>query len=252
MASLYNIQQDILDIFNDIEAAGGEITEEQSNLLSIKQDELKTKLNNYVKAIKSWTADANACKDEKKCLNDRQNVYKNRIEQLKAAMIVAVQQFGEKGKTNEFVETATNRISTRYTAVYSVNEERANTLIRLWREFWDEVAANGAVVGGDGVDYRGIIDAINANYKAECELDQKEYIPFTISDLFTIKVSISETMSLANMITHDPGTIQYLYYHRMTAKVDNATTKDDCKISLGTYNDVTVANKEYSTSLIIK
>lgn len=103
MASLYEISNDILRIFNDVEVAEGEITDEQYDALQIKQEELKEKLTNYVKAIKSWEVDEKALKDEKKRLNDRQTVFKNRIERLKKAMLEAVINFGETGKNNKFI-----------------------------------------------------------------------------------------------------------------------------------------------------
>ena len=45
MASLYQISEDILRIFNDVETNDGEITDEQYDALCIKQDELKEKLH---------------------------------------------------------------------------------------------------------------------------------------------------------------------------------------------------------------
>lgn len=83
MANLYEISNDILCIFDKVEQAEGEITDEQYDELCIKQEELKEKLDSYVKAIKVWQVDEQALKDEKKRFNDRQNVYKNRIERLK-------------------------------------------------------------------------------------------------------------------------------------------------------------------------
>ena len=42
MASLYEISNDILRIFNDVEVAEGEITDEQYDALQIKQEELSS------------------------------------------------------------------------------------------------------------------------------------------------------------------------------------------------------------------
>ena len=60
--------------------------------------------DSYVKAIKSWEVDEKALKDEKKRFNDRQNVFKNRIERLKNADLEAVLTFGEHGKANMCIE----------------------------------------------------------------------------------------------------------------------------------------------------
>lgn len=68
MSSLYNISNDILRIFNEVEQAEGEITDEQYNELCIKQVELKEKLDSYVKAIKVWQVDEQALKYEKETI----------------------------------------------------------------------------------------------------------------------------------------------------------------------------------------
>ena len=52
MSSLYNISNDILRIFNEVENNEGEITDEQYNELCIKQEELKEKLDRILKVLK--------------------------------------------------------------------------------------------------------------------------------------------------------------------------------------------------------
>ena len=97
MASLYEINDRLVNIFNEIESNEGEVNDELYDALVITKEELDNKLDSYVKAIKSWSADADAIKTEKSKLNARQNVYKNRVERLKKAICVAVNNFG----TNE-------------------------------------------------------------------------------------------------------------------------------------------------------
>lgn len=126
MASLYEISNDILRIFNDVEVAEGEITDDQYDALQIKQEELKEKLTNYVKAIKSWEVDEKALKDEKKRFNDRQTVFKNRIERLKNAALEAVLTFGEHGKSNMFIELPEFRLFSRQSTSIEVDEARVN------------------------------------------------------------------------------------------------------------------------------
>ena len=51
MASIYNIQQDLLDIFDQIETNEGEITPELEEQLHISQDEFKDKIRSYTCVI---------------------------------------------------------------------------------------------------------------------------------------------------------------------------------------------------------
>lgn len=196
MASLYQIQEDILRIFNEAENSEGEITDEQYNALCIKQEELKIKLNAYVKAIKSWEVDEKALKEEKQRLNNRQNVYKNRVQRLKQAALQAVLNFGEHGKTNMFVELQSCRLFTRNSESVVMNEDRAKLLQDLVTNFIYEIESNGVAYYGRDVDLEGILSSINANGKAEIGDD---FIPFTMADLCNLKLTVSQTASIADL-----------------------------------------------------
>ena len=51
MASIYNIQQELLDIFNQIEENEGEITPELEEQLRISKDEFEDKIRSYTGVI---------------------------------------------------------------------------------------------------------------------------------------------------------------------------------------------------------
>ena len=196
MASLYQIQEDILRIFDEAESCEGEITDEQYNALCIKQEELKTKLDAYVKAIKSWEVDEKALKEEKQKLNNRQTVYKNRVQRLKQAALQAVLNFGEHGKSNMFVELQSCRLFTRSSESVVMNEDRAKLLQDLVTNFVYEIESNGVACYGSDVDLEGILASINANGKAELGDD---FVPFTIADLYRLKFTVSQTASIADL-----------------------------------------------------
>ena len=205
MASLYEISNDILRIFNDVEVAEGEITDEQYDALQIKQEELKEKLTNYVKAIKVWQVDEQALKDEKKRFNDRQNVYKNRIERLKKAMLEAVINFGETGKNNKFIELPN---------------------VRKFRDLIRELVQQGILYTGEDVDLIGILDSINAQCIAEYGED---FSPFSISDLEYLTINISYSNTIGELLRNNPDILQHLGKEVFRTEVINATSKDEMK-----------------------
>lgn len=196
MASLYQIQEDILRIFNEVENSEGEITDEQYDALCIKQEELKTKLDAYIKAIKSWEVDEKALKEEKQKLDSRQNVYKNRVQRLKQAALQAVLDFGEHGKTNMFIELQSCRLFSRSSESIIMNEDRAKLLQDLITNFVYEIESNKIACYGRDVDLKGILDSINANGKAEIGDD---FVPFTIADLYQLKFTVSQTASIVDL-----------------------------------------------------
>ena len=220
MSSLYNISNDILRIFNEVEQAEGEITDEQYNELCIKQEELKEKLDSYVKAIKVWQVDEQALKDEKKRFNDRQNVYKNRIERLKKAMLEAVINFGETGKNNKFIELPNVRIFTKNTQSVEINEARINILIYKFRDLIQELVQQDILYTGEDVDLVGILDSINAQCIAEFGED---FSPFNI------KINISYTDTIEELLKNNPDILQHLGKEVFRTEVINATSKDEMK-----------------------
>ena len=195
MASLYQISKDILDIFVEIENQE-EVTDNQYELLCIKEEELKSKLDSYVKAIKTFEADEKALKDEKKRFNDRQTVLKNRIDRLKKAALNAVLEFGEQGKSNMYIELPTFRLSSRTTSSVEIDEDRINIFIEEFERYVRELVDAGILYAGKDVDLQGILDCINANVRADYGED---FEPFTINDLIAIKINVSQTASVYDL-----------------------------------------------------
>nr|UWI05041.1 MAG: hypothetical protein [Bacteriophage sp.] len=226
MSSLYNISNDILRIFNEVEQAEGEITDEQYNELCIKQEELKEKLDSYVKAIKVWQVDEQALKDEKKRFNDRQNVYKNRIERLKKAMLEAVINFGETGKNNKFIELPNVRIFTKNTQSVEINEPRINILIYKFRDLIRELVQQGILYTGEDVDLVGILDSINAQCIAEYGED---FSPFSISDLEYLTINISYSNTIGKLLRNNSDILNHIGKDMFNTEITNGTSKDEIK-----------------------
>lgn len=225
MSSLYQISEDILRIFNEVEQNDGEITDEQYDALTIKQEELKTKLDAYVKAIKSWEADEKALKEEKKRFNDRQNVFKNRIERLKAAALQAVLNFGEQGKSNMFIELPTCRLFSRASKSVEIDEARVRIFMEEFERYVRELVDAGVLYAGKDVDLQGILDAINANCRATHGEDFEE---FTINDLIALKINVSQTASVYDLFKS--GRALQLYGNEpIYTHMEVATSKDDWK-----------------------
>lgn len=225
MSSLYKISEDILRIFNDVESSEGEITDEQYDVLCIKQEELKEKLNNYVKAIKSWEVDEKALKDEKKRFNDRQNVYKNRIERLKAAALQAVLTFGEHGDSNMFIELPNFRLFSRSSQSIEVDENRVRIFMEEFERYIRELVDAGILYAGKDVDLQGILNCINANIRAT---HGEDFEPFTINDLIAMKINISQTASVYSLFKS--GMALNLYGKEpLHTYMENVTSKDDWK-----------------------
>lgn len=250
MSSLYNISEDIYRIFNAIETAEGEVTDEQYFELQIKKEELKEKLDSYVKAVKEFQANADFCKNEKKSINDRQNIYKNRVEKLKSAMLDAVIAFGEQGKSNKFIELPTCRIFTKISKSIEADEIRLNILSNEFYRLVCELVKNGVLYTGEDVDLQGILDVINANVIAE---QGEGFEPFTIQDLIQCKLHISTTVSIYDCFRSNEHIIRQIVNNPINSIMNIEICKDDCKFIIeNTDNKLTIAKQVINNNLQIK
>ena len=62
--NIYQIQEELLATFDELEANGGEITPELEEKLAITQDEFKDKIKDYAGLIKHLEAGIKECKEE--------------------------------------------------------------------------------------------------------------------------------------------------------------------------------------------
>lgn len=254
MASLYNISSEILRIFENVENNEGEITDEEYNSLVIKQEELKTKLDCYVKAVKEFNASAAFCKTEKKSIDDRKKVYENRVLRLKKAMLDAVNNFGELGKNNKFIELESCRLYTKASTAVNVDEDRVNLFMTHFEKFLREVVNGDVLYTGEDVDLQGILDVINTNIKAEQEYG---FVPFTLNDLTTFKIGIKSTATIYELFrSHKDAILEYAH-NPFTSEISNETAKEDWKTIITVADEQgtakpTMAELVKNESLIIK
>lgn len=254
MASLYNISSEILRIFENVENNEGEITDEEYNSLVIKQEELKTKLDCYVKAVKEFNASAAFCKTENKSIDDRKKIYENRVLRLKKAMLDAVNNFGELGKNNKFIELESCRLYTKASTAVNVDEDRVNIFMTHFEKFLREVVNGDVLYTGEDVDLQGILDVINANIKAEQEYG---FVPFTLNDLTTFKIGIKSTATIYELFrSHKDAILEYAH-NPFTSEISNETAKEDWKTIITVADEQgtakpTMAELVKNESLIIK
>ena len=93
--SLYQINTDLLELFNEIESNEGVLTDEQSEQLEIKQGQLESKSIAYLEVIKTQESFEARIDEEIKRLTALKKKSNNIIKRLKNNLIQAVHLFGE-------------------------------------------------------------------------------------------------------------------------------------------------------------
>jgi hypothetical protein len=104
--SLFVIQTDLKSLIEDIEEAGGEVTPEQIEQLTISRTELQTKSLNYVHYIKKLESDIELAKVYEEQVEQFKKRKQKLIDRLKETLLTAVENFGD-------IETEIFKVTTR-------------------------------------------------------------------------------------------------------------------------------------------
>lgn len=251
--SLYEITDELQILLNEIEESGGEITEEQEQQLDIAQEELDKKVVSYCNAITMLKSEEECAKNEKKRLNDFQNVKKNLIEKLKNSLLKTVTKFGYIGKSgNKVLEVTNHKLFTKNSKSVVIDEERFNKMGKYVKDYLIELYKEGILETGQDIDIQGMIGAINAIAKAEKE---ENFVPFTESDFATINFRFDYFINFNELMKGKANDITKLMLS------PNAVLNYEPDSMLKTYlevkeadnsSDITFAHLEDKQSLTIK
>lgn len=260
--NLYQIEQDLLELFNTLEEQGGEFTEEQLQQLQCTQEDFKNKLEGYYKYIKNIQSDIAQCKDEEKRIKLLRQTRENTVERLKSVMLQAVTTFGNQQKNGVMaIEYPTFKLSTRKSVTTEVNEQRVEDFIRLIRDYITEMGVMCQLDDPANISIEGMLGAINAIYKAEFEkhsgsdfdLDKVGFVPFTIEDFNLVEIEVSAHLRMKDLFgdkEYQPLIVAISNIYSMKMVFD--TPKDIIKSAIEYCGNITLAHQSGNLSLQMK
>lgn len=200
MSNIFNIKQELLAIFEELEENGGELTPELEKQLNITQEEFRNKIKSYSNVVKMLENDIIDIKSEKARLNDLQKSKEKTIERLKKIMIDAVELFGDTTKSgSKYLDYGTGKVSIRNTQVVEVEEDvterfvnRALTCLR-WYQQNNQL---DTITASDVLDY--------CNSKSPYE-ENEEITVLSEEDIAQIKADINLDIPVSELFTTKRG-----------------------------------------------
>ena len=210
--NIWQIQQDLLDIFNELEENGGELTPELEDKLNITQSEFKNKIENYLYVIKKTESDINACDVEAKRLTALKKSKQNTVDRIKSVIAKAIEQFGDKNKNgNRFIDLGTAKITVRTSNKVIVNDDFAENLVNSTFDEVRSMVFTKELQSNDLKDLLTIpenkLDGVTANISIDVPLkdlykdDGDAFIKsiFAYGKYFKVKANISKTELKVNL-----------------------------------------------------
>lgn len=159
MANLFNIDEELYKVYNEIENNGGEMTPELEAALEITEAERQTKGEGYVHVIKQLRSQSEMIKNEAKRLYDLAKKYENSASVLSDKLLESVVAHGQ-------IKTAFVTISSRKSKSVTITDESllGAEFMRIKTEP-NKTAIKEAIEAGQEVQGALIVENYSLNIK---------------------------------------------------------------------------------------
>ena len=236
--NIYEISQALLDIYNELEENGGELTEELEKALTITQADFKQKVRNYASVIKQIDLDITGIDQEVKRLKAYKESKVKLKERLSAILANAIDMFGEHTKSgNAYVDLGDEKVSVRNTTKVEVDTDTVNAIAKdvmdaynniSWTNSWDEA----------NLSIQSFIDRGKTHTKTD-ENGEEVPDPITIvpENYKDINATIKLTMPLYKLIGYEGVEFAKQLFNTNSAySVEGSVSKTDMKKELVSNN----------------
>lgn len=229
--NIYEISQALLDIYNELEENGGELTEELEKALTITQADFKQKVRDYVSVLKQIDLDITGIDQEVKRLKAYKESKAKAKDRLSSILANAIDMFGEHTKSGgAYVDLGDEKVSVRNTTKVEVDTDIVNAIAKdvintysnlNWTNSWDEA----------NLSIQSFIDRgkthTKTNENGEEVPDPINIIPENYKD---INATIKLTMPLSKLIGYEGVEFaKQLLNTGSTYSVEGSVSKTDMK-----------------------
>lgn len=202
MSNIFNIKQELLSIFDELEENGGELTSELEEQLNITQEEFRDKIKSYSNVVKMLENDIADIKVEKARLNDLQKSKEKTIERLKKIMIDAVELFGDTTKSgSKYLDYGTGKVSIRNTQIVEIEEDVTDRFVNRALSCLRWYQQNNQL---DTITTADVLDYCNSKSPDE-ETNGDEITILSKEDIAQIKANIDLDISVNDLLTTESG-----------------------------------------------
>lgn len=196
--SIFDIDRELLDIFEELEENGGELTPEIEEKLKLNEEEITSKVKNYVEYINKLKADKVAIKAEKDRLAALDKSKDNTIKSLTNLVLYAINTFGKEDKKGKkFFDWGTGKVSIRPSVSVEVDTNKIDHITETIKG----VFANGIFMNtlqcNDSIDINSLLDSIQQTAVAENNVAAGEV---ELEDLDDIIINVTIPVYAAKLL----------------------------------------------------
>ena len=199
--NIWQIQQELLSIFNELEENGGELTEELEQQLAISQEDFRSKVENYTNVIKSVKADIAAIDQESKRLAELKKSKTAIIDRLSKVIIEAIDRFGDTTKNGgKFFDYGTGKVSIRNTQKVELDEDKAKCMANEYAKCIAFENMLGNASNRENITHEEMIQRCREHKNTNLDIIVDEPYDITNGDIDYSSFDISITAAMDDML----------------------------------------------------
>ena len=254
--NIYQIEQELHSIFDELEENGGELTDELAERLDVSQENFRSKCESYANVIKLAKADIALIDQEKKRLDDLKKSKTNLIERLSNIVITAIEEFGDTSKSgSKFLDYGTGKLSIRNTQKVELDDDKVEAISSEMSKALAYEAMLGNASNRECFTFEDIIERCKEHklYMVDGEIDAPEFV--TKEDIQNTVVEITFKEHIIDLMKGDGyNLIKNLFGYNtavtVSPKIDKTQLKNE--LASGQGGDITIGRIVPNQTLTIK
>lgn len=203
MASIFDIEKDKLDLFEELENNGGELTPELKEALQLNEQETTAKVKSYVEYINKLKGDIALIKSEKDRLDKLQKSKETAIKSISHLVTYAINHFGvEDKKGKRYFDWGTGKVSIRQSIAIEANTKTIDAITDVLKTTYANAMFTGTLNANDSIDEAALLDACQ-NHVSDDEYNSPDPIDIETEDIDDITVNITVPVNMRALLSGD-------------------------------------------------
>ena len=199
--SIFDIDRELYALYDEIEEAGGEITEEMKEKLGLNGQEMTNKVKSITNFINKLKADILAIKSETDRLAKLKKSKENTVTGLTNLVLFAIKNYGtEDKKGKKWIDWGTGKVGVRKSVSVEVDDKKIENLVDVLKTTIVNGIYTNTLHQADSIDADAILDAAINIAKTEGEIANTEV---EVEDMDDVIVNVTIPVSMSNLLQGD-------------------------------------------------
>lgn len=199
--SIFDIDKELYALYDEIEEAGGEITEKMKEKLELNGQEMTNKVKSITNFINKLKSDILAIKSETDRLAKLKKSKENTITGLTNLVLFAIKNYGtEDKKGKKWIDWGTGKVGVRKSTSIELDDKKIENLVDVLKTTVVNGIYTNTLHQADSIDPQAILDAAIHSAQIDGEITNGEV---EVEDMDDVIVNITIPVSMGNLLQGD-------------------------------------------------